>query len=1352
MLTQLSRFMNLPAPVRMGMMVASGGGITAIGFWRPELLVIIFIGAAVVALVLYLYLRLLKWMKQRKAAPMEQGVLSTTKTPAGKREDMVRVDDLRKKFEAGVSKFRSAGKSLYSLPWYLIVGEPGSGKTEAVRHCNIGFPPGLHDQFQGVGGTINMNWWFTDHGVIVDTAGRLMFEEVETGGTREWREFLGLLKKYRPNCPINGVFLVIPADSLVKDTADEIQQKASKIARQFNAIQTTLDVRFPVFVVITKCDLVNGFREFFNGITDPEFQHQMFGWSNPSPIDEPYNSNFIKQHLKVIYERLFRRRLTLLQEQSDESQVEEKPSVASLYAFPKGLTQLAPRMARYLDLIFGSGSQWHKPLFFRGIYFTSSMQEGVALDEDLAKSLGVSVDSLPEGPAWRRDRAYFLRDLFMKKVFCEQGLVTRATSARKQHSRRRVAVLLSGILSIVLFLIFTFYSASTLSTSIGGLKEKLVKAEHSPPPVLEGGPAEPRWKKESCRFYKDFAKAVVEWDPDSIPWIFRWGRGYRELGGAHKALKIVYEREVLVPLCDLAGRFMKDMSRNLPRDWVMDSNELNALRQLVCLRAKKPFEEGDLYSAHTFLNPIFKLPFTDPTACKSWDKADSGQLHYPLDPNIALYPESTWPPKSLSEGLYLDKAIKKGVSLFVERWDPNNTQDGGVSTDYMQSLADAIADFNNAEEAIWALRERYQAKDHKVFDPFKTSWRGCFDKLKIAKDRIDGYKSRVGSLSLADFWNASMRMPDKFDKSSSYLLEAFEDIEDEDANYALSEPHEDLKKLRSRYTNLKDHALKDLFSIYDNDFWKMLEDSGVQKHLYEIRFEMYSKANEEVSRPGEVEVDFIDVSDRMNDLEKRIDSADIDIARLFNLEPQHAHFREADGSSRAHALSYARSCAAYNIVQIALESCPTSSRALQPLNYDASKVKGMLDAWCDFEKHVSPYKEFDNQYEDGTKVFRDYGVEYLLHHLEAGITPLLPTGTTWRIRHPQITNMDYVNVRKELKKVGENIDEAVDCVFKDPGKTAWPEEYDRFRQDLDGFTLKWDKYSRPFRDWEGLPADVLEARNELLGMDYVTISKYFPVQENPALESFVDYYWWELPYRNLEALVRSVEEKRKEEEQIVRLLIQKFPFNAYASDDLTVPELRVVRQWYTAPPSSESNSWTRIAEIDALLRRLKPAPPEVPRNVKDWLYRLPRGTDLYSAKLIIKKVALGGGRELSNDGIANVLQYVEVVQQGHSSGRKLINNEVPIAEVRYPGPEAGIALMFYESLTDPTPDRKNWTGRWACLRMLLDPNVKRYPLSGAPGVPERAWILAVPVKSHTFYVMLELDLLPFKGSGAISKR
>ncbi|MFC1806683.1 type VI secretion protein IcmF/TssM N-terminal domain-containing protein, partial [Planctomycetota bacterium] len=310
-------YLRLPMPLRIGLLLAGGGGSLYMltYFFRGRSMWIIMIGMSVVAALLLLFRQSLKWRKKRRAKPMEQGIVDQSAaapqaiTEAGRR---ARLDDLRRNFEDGLQKFRSAGKDIYSLPWYAIVGEPGSGKTEAIRHSSVGFPPGLQDPFQGAGGTINMNWWFTNRAVMLDTAGRLMFEEVEAGSTGEWEEFLKLLHANRPNCPINGLVLVIPADTLITDTADAIKSKAEKIAQQLDVIRRTLSVRFPVFVTITKCDLINGFREFFEGVTDPALQHQMLGWSNPAPLDEPFVPEHVDTHLATVCDQLRRRRLGLL--------------------------------------------------------------------------------------------------------------------------------------------------------------------------------------------------------------------------------------------------------------------------------------------------------------------------------------------------------------------------------------------------------------------------------------------------------------------------------------------------------------------------------------------------------------------------------------------------------------------------------------------------------------------------------------------------------------------------------------------------------------------------------------------------------------------------------------------------------------------------------------------------------------------------------------------------------------------------------------------------------------------------------------------------------------------------------
>src|SRR5437899_486441 len=351
----MDTFNNLSTPVKAGIALASGAGlmgtIALLTGGNTTVLLIIALGIVVVGALLLAYKFVLGWLGKRKAAPLERGILNNSAASPNSISEPARraaLDDLRRKFEAGLTRFSAAGKDLYSLPWYLLVGEPGSGKTEAIRHCNVGFPPGLQDQLQGAGGTLNMNWWFTNHAIILDTAGRLMFEEVEPGGTSEWKEFLTLLTRVRPNCPINGMLLVIPADSLIRDTADSIERKAGKIAQQLDSIQRLLGVRFPVFIVITKADLINGFREFFDTLSDPQLQHQIMGWSNPSPLDQPFSPDLVEKHLQSVAASLSKRRQGLLIDpvNTEDPNARRVDQVDALYAFPESLLKIAPRLRR----------------------------------------------------------------------------------------------------------------------------------------------------------------------------------------------------------------------------------------------------------------------------------------------------------------------------------------------------------------------------------------------------------------------------------------------------------------------------------------------------------------------------------------------------------------------------------------------------------------------------------------------------------------------------------------------------------------------------------------------------------------------------------------------------------------------------------------------------------------------------------------------------------------------------------------------------------------------------------------------------------------------------------------------
>jgi hypothetical protein len=560
-----------------------------------ETALLVAIGIAALVLIFALYLLVVFWVRRHRAAKM-RGEIAGTGANSGITDAAARgrLEDLRRNFAKGIEKFESAGKDFYGLPWYVIVGEPGSGKTEAIRHSQAGFPPGLQDEFQGVGGTINMNWWFTNYAVILDTAGRLIFEEVEPGVTSEWREFLGLLKKHRYHCPVNGLLLTIPVESLVQDSPEEMERKAAKIARQLEVIQRELDVRFPVFVLVTKCDLIHGFREYFESLDDPRAQQQMLGWSNPAPLDAPFRPELLEEHLRTVAQRLRRRRLGLLLDPIPvESGSRRADEVDRLYDYPQSLSALAPRLRRYLETIFVAGEWTSRPLFLRGIYFTSSMREGSALDEELAQVMGLPVDRLPAGRAWERDHSYFLRDLFLDKVFREDGLVTRASNTDRLLLYRKLVLFGAGVLGLLCLLAFGISGYRSLQESVvaqsgfwararEGWRGKIWQPVVVPDPAgttlfqyrgdLPVGPGLTPETRADFRYEKlsiaDFHEALRELagKPLQIPLIFSlFAHSGTDLDrGRQHAQRVLFEDSVVKPLLDATRQKMSEPKPLLP--------------------------------------------------------------------------------------------------------------------------------------------------------------------------------------------------------------------------------------------------------------------------------------------------------------------------------------------------------------------------------------------------------------------------------------------------------------------------------------------------------------------------------------------------------------------------------------------------------------------------------------------------------------------------------------------------------------------------------------------------------------------------------------------------------------------
>ncbi|MGH8550951.1 MAG: type VI secretion system membrane subunit TssM [Methylococcales bacterium] len=337
------------------------------------------------------------------------------------------------------SKGLKGGQYLYELPWYMIIGPPGSGKTTALVNSGLHFP--LADRFgnkslRGVGGTRNCDWWFTEDAVLLDTAGRYTTQDSHQAVDQAaWLGFLGLLKKYRPRRPINGVLVTMSVADILQQTEEERILHARAISQRIQELNKELGIRIPVYMLFTKCDLIAGFNDFFGNLGKEE-RAQV--WGETFPIENPdqpvdFVDSFIENYPDLIG-RIDERLISRVQ---DERDIQRR---SLIFGFPQQMFLLKDAIHRFLTEAFGS-SRYRSSTLLRGVYFTSGTQEGTPIDRVmgiLARSFNMDRQSVPVYSG--QGRSYFITRLLHDVIFQESGLTgVDQRIERKQIWTQRIA-------------------------------------------------------------------------------------------------------------------------------------------------------------------------------------------------------------------------------------------------------------------------------------------------------------------------------------------------------------------------------------------------------------------------------------------------------------------------------------------------------------------------------------------------------------------------------------------------------------------------------------------------------------------------------------------------------------------------------------------------------------------------------------------------------------------------------------------------------------------------------------------------------------------------------------------------
>ena len=377
--------------------------------------------AIAVVLVVYILWALISWWRARRAArALDDAITETSAEERSAAETSAEIAELRTRLRDALATMRRITRRrfgyAYEYPWYLMMGAPGAGKTTLLTNSGLKFPLGdalSAEPMQGVGGTRNCNWWFTDRAVMIDTAGR--YTTQDTGHERDARGFLGflgMLHRARRRQPINGIVMTLSLVDVLTQAPEARLREIRAIRQRLSEIEETLGARVPVYIVLTKADKLTGFARFFDSL-GAQARKQVWG------ITFPFRESRTPGSLPGIFSREYQALLTrlnamLVERMQQETDIDQR---GRIFRFPAQVSALHDALREVVEELSSGSDRISEPLL-RGIYFASAVQDDADERRNrTAAGIPIAASAL--------NRSYFVDRLFSDVILNEAALVNR---------------------------------------------------------------------------------------------------------------------------------------------------------------------------------------------------------------------------------------------------------------------------------------------------------------------------------------------------------------------------------------------------------------------------------------------------------------------------------------------------------------------------------------------------------------------------------------------------------------------------------------------------------------------------------------------------------------------------------------------------------------------------------------------------------------------------------------------------------------------------------------------------------------------------------------------------------------
>ncbi len=425
--------------------------------WMVRLFVAFFIifGTIIGMLVFKLTLKeeTQKKMQQRKAQK------ERLKSHAGAVSEKVK--DLKARFVEAMKIIKNASiydnrkNSNSDLPWYLLVGKRQEGKTEILENSGLDFPLNINYDKRMVHdgeSTKSFQWYFAEHAIFVDMPGNYIEQKESPTDEHLWHSFLKLFRFRKWTRPINGVILTLSYDTLMGMQEGELEAYGKSLRDRFEELSKALGANIPIYLLVTKCDKIDGFNEYFANISNEEHR-EILGITFENEID-----SVDKEVLEPEFEKLLNR---LNSSVLDKVHQELDPMLRTkTLLFPDAFTTTFDRLKMFIETAFAK-TRYRAPLHLRGIYFTSVARE---------EQLGYEYEDATRN---QKKKGMFIFKVLHDIIFPEADIIKTDTTYKQKLKRRQIAIFASAIFMVFTFSIYWITEFNSRSNTLDSLEKQL---------------------------------------------------------------------------------------------------------------------------------------------------------------------------------------------------------------------------------------------------------------------------------------------------------------------------------------------------------------------------------------------------------------------------------------------------------------------------------------------------------------------------------------------------------------------------------------------------------------------------------------------------------------------------------------------------------------------------------------------------------------------------------------------------------------------------------------------------------------------------------------------------------------